>query len=68
MADIVDLGNDRAEEILRDSIARVSMMARAPHFTGECAYCGAGLSHPKRFCDSDCRDDWDREQRIKALK
>ena len=29
---------------------------------GRCFYCNAELEHGKRWCDSDCREDWEMQQ------
>lgn len=31
---------------------------------GRCHYCEETIDEGLRFCDVDCRDDYDREQRI----
>lgn len=63
MADIVDIGNDRAQEILDDAIAAARRAASAPsEGTGECMFCSEALSDKRRWCDADCRDMWERLQ------
>lgn len=32
-----------------------------PSYTGYCAFCGEDLPSPRRWCDADCRDAWERE-------
>jgi len=32
-------------------------------YTGNCAWCDAPVGCRDRFCDSDCRDDFERDQR-----
>lgn len=32
-----------------------------------CLNCYAELPDGERFCDSDCRDDWQKEQNIKKI-
>lgn len=31
--------------------------------TGECLNCEAPVADGRRWCDADCRDDWQRAQR-----
>lgn len=31
-----------------------------PAFTGRCAFCCAPVEQPRRWCDVDCRDEWER--------
>ena len=33
--------------------------------TGFCLYCGEKIKSPKRWCDSSCRDAWEKEKRNK---
>ena len=33
--------------------------------TGYCYYCSESIGSSKRFCDTYCRDDWEREQQIR---
>lgn len=52
---------------------REAMSNRAkegPTVIGACYNCGASLTHPHRWCDTNCRDDWqDRAARepIRAI-
>lgn len=32
-----------------------------------CLFCHEELEDGERFCDSDCRDDWQKEQNIKRI-
>ena len=32
----------------------------APPPTGECLFCGEEIEPPQRWCDTDCRDSWER--------
>lgn len=60
--DEVDITNDRAEADLQrriDAARRVNMVQS----TGLCLYCGTSLEPGARWCDVDCRDDWEKERR-----
>jgi len=59
MSDVIDNANDRAEQFLQHSLAVAAKGAALP-FNGECHNCQAELASPLRFCDHDCRDDWQR--------
>ena len=57
---------DQAQEL--DMLQRDASIAQArqaptgsPAYTGHCAFCAVSLPSPKRFCDADCRDGWERE-------
>lgn len=65
MADIIDHANDWVEhcaEIAQKDIR--SRMPEAKH-TGHCLFCEEVVDTPKRWCDGDCRDGWERERRRK---
>lgn len=36
--------------------------AAGPAPTGHCLNCGEPLRDPLRWCDPDCRDDWERRR------
>lgn len=36
-------------------------------YTGFCRYCGDPTGGGRRFCDADCRDAWDHEQKLKRM-
>lgn len=65
MADIVDIANEVVNE---DLIAHMSN--RKEHTvkeTGYCHYCHEPLTSGK-FCDSGCRDDWEREHKMRKIR
>lgn len=31
-----------------------------PQYVGYCLECGADLEAPRRWCDAECRDSWER--------
>lgn len=63
MADEADIASDREE--LDRSLA--IMAARKPMMlaTGECHNCGASVPSGAKFCDVDCRDDWERRNSMR---
>lgn len=32
------------------------------HYTGYCLFCDEPVDHPRRWCNAQCRDDWEKEQ------
>jgi predicted nucleic acid-binding Zn ribbon protein len=71
MPDEADLGNElmllQTELAIRENAAR---SAAAPASSKHCLFCGADLVPGRtgvhsRWCDEDCRDDWEREQRAR---
>jgi hypothetical protein len=64
MSDIIDNANDLVE--LTDALAvkaiRSNLKPEA-EATGECLWCCEELVAPKRWCDADCRDAWEKDKR-----
>lgn len=57
MSDELDLAAER-EEIARRSALVTSKKPEGPAATGACLYCGERLPRPMRWCDADCRNEW----------
>jgi hypothetical protein len=36
--------------------------------TGECFYCGKPLGGGLRWCDAECRDEWERAQASRGVR
>lgn len=60
MPDFADLGS--AREQLDTELALQLRRPEGPVAIGRCLSCGARLARGMRWCDADCRDDWQREQ------
>lgn len=58
MADEIDRAAEEVEMFQQE--AQRQRKKEAPGYTGECIWCGEKLEHPRRFCDVDCRDDYER--------
>lgn len=58
MADIIDKANERANEIFEEQLYD-SRKPEGPVATGRCHNCDEHIPYPNRWCDSDCRDDWE---------
>jgi hypothetical protein len=58
MADDIDLAQERNEFLLKAQIA--VRKPEGPEATGECLTCSTALPLPRRWCDADCRDDYER--------
>lgn len=67
--DDADRAEQRIEEVMDDALAAVRR-AQEHRVTaiGVCLYCGEPLPSPMRFCDADCRDGFDHEQRLKRMQ
>lgn len=61
MADFADLGAVREE--MDRALALQQRAPEGPAATGACLSCGEQVGHGLRWCDADCRDDWQADQR-----
>lgn len=52
----IELATEQAIEAARQSHSSAV-------YTGRCLYCRAPTEEGRRWCDSDCRDDWERNNR-----
>ena len=66
MADDADITADRSERE-RDMLMRATRRADGPKPTGFCNYCAEPVSAALRFCCVECRDDFERENRLRKL-
>jgi len=60
MADEIDRANEEAEFFLSRSIRNNLAARRSISARGACLFCREALAEGLRFCDADCRDDFDR--------
>lgn len=60
MGDIVDKGNETSEFF--NKIALKKRRPEGPSYRGTCFNCGDPIPFPLRWCDVDCRDDWERRK------
>lgn len=58
MADEADRADEQAEQTLRAALLR--RLPAGPDATGLCLWCGIEVAFGVRWCDRDCRDDWER--------
>lgn len=59
MIDDADRADQHIEEVIQDAIGRARRSPSLP-YTGLCHWCGDITGGGRRFCDADCREDWDR--------
>lgn len=60
--DDADIAAERAEREAPGMLAR-SRKPAGPQPTGRCLYCDELVSDEARWCDSVCRDEWERESK-----
>jgi len=58
MGDIVDKAEHASNAFFNEALNNKA--EEAPEHTGECFNCGEPLAAPMRWCDTDCRDDWEK--------
>jgi hypothetical protein len=64
--DDADITGERAEQYHADALAR-SRKPAGPEATGRCHWCDEIVGDTHRWCpDTDCRDQWEKEQRLIA--
>lgn len=60
MSDIADVSDKRIAQAVADGINQVRRAERM-HSDGRCHFCDESVPDALLFCDSDCRDDFERE-------
>ncbi len=67
MSDIVDDSN-----VIVDMFTEAAVkLARQDHFInrdGHCLFCDEDVDHSRLFCNRDCRDDYDKEQKLRRIQ
>ncbi|MDQ8022197.1 MAG: hypothetical protein REI94_10175 [Moraxellaceae bacterium] len=60
MTDIIDQAAD-TEALWREASQKLRHPA-GPTPNGACHFCGETVTEPLRWCDENCRDDWQARQ------
>ena len=65
MSDIIDNANDLVSlnEEMALKVIRSKLQRNKAEHTGKCLNCDEIVEPPKRWCDGDCRDDWERRKK-----
>lgn len=66
MTDVFDQATEREEKDRESAIAAQRRKAAVLPYIGCCYFCRESLPEPKRFCDADCRDGYEFEQKQRA--
>ena len=69
MPDEIDLANEQAERWLNQALANRSQQPKLA-VKGSCHYCEADFAagDERLFCDSECAQDYEKEQRLRARR
>jgi hypothetical protein len=64
MPDIIDDANATADLFLAAALSIRQQSAKVPtHGIGMCLNCGADVEGDRRWCDVDCRNQWDLDNK-----
>jgi hypothetical protein len=67
--DKIDEAQALIENVTENRITRVrSRVGKTLLYSGFCYYCYERVHSPHIFCDLDCRDDYEREQRMNKIE
>lgn len=67
--DKIDEAQGLTEDVTQNHISRIrSRVGKSLLFSGFCYYCYESVHTPYIFCDLDCRDDYEREQRMNRIQ
>lgn len=58
--DIVDEANELAQQAVDNAIESARNATPVAKATGKCLNCGYQVAPGHRWCDADCREDWQR--------
>ena len=65
MSDEIDMAEDHIEKSMANALLRVRGAAALVDTTnpdGRCLSCGTRIGVTRRWCDKDCRDDYERNK------
>lgn len=66
MADEIDEANERNDAHLQQSLSNINPAPQLPPI-GQCHFCFETLKNGNRFCDNECRDDYDYMQKRRQI-
>ena len=62
MVDDVDKANEQIQKGIEDTLKNISTVI-PKNITGECFTCGQPVDNERRWCNADCRDSYEKNQR-----
>jgi hypothetical protein len=66
--DMLDKAQQNIDDLTEYTIKNIRAQTKSSLiFSGFCYYCDETVHSPHIFCDLDCRDDWEREKRLKQI-
>lgn len=61
--DIIDRANQLAEDERARAVASASAAGPVAEATGHCLNCGDRLRKGRRWCNAECREDWEARRK-----
>ena len=68
MSDVFDQATDREEREREYAIQRARRQTTLLPHVGRCLFCGESVPEPRRFCNADCRDGYERIQKRNGIE
>ena len=62
MVDEVDVSSKNVEKEIETALKNIDTTI-PKNKTGKCLYCKADITNERRWCDADCRDNYERQKR-----
>ena len=62
MIDEVDRANEQIEKGIEDTLKNINTTI-PKNVTGRCLSCGLDVEDERRWCNADCRDNYEKNQR-----
>ena len=62
MADEIDLASDMMEAQISRAVAKAGGQEIPTNHTGKCLYCREPVEDGRRWCDADCREEYERRK------
>ena len=62
MVDDVDRATEQVQKSIEDTLKNIDTTI-PKNITGECLTCGQPVDNKRRWCNADCRDNYEKNQR-----
>ena len=62
MVDDVDKATEQVQKGIEDTLKNISTVI-PKNITGECFTCGQAVDNERRWCNADCRDNYEKTQK-----
>lgn len=68
MTDVFDQASDREEQDRQLCIGMARRVVQELPAVGRCHWCEEIVAPGHKFCDSDCRDGWERDKKLRERR